>query len=333
MRMKRDVKISGIGTYLPERKVSSEAIDQMLDVKPGSTYKKSGVETRYFVNEETASEMGAYAAKKAIKDARINLSDVDAIISGSGTMEQPIPCNAAFIQKALGLSDSGIPCFDVNTTCLSFVKALDIASGEITLGKYETVLIVSAEISSVGLNWEKPESSILFGDGAAAVVLRRTPDSETSSILCSHMETYSTEAHGSEIRGGGTKIHPRIYSEETKEDFLFDMNGPAIFKRSAQLLPPFMDKMLNESGVSLEDITAIIPHQASGASLRIMRKRLQMKEEQFINVIEKYGNIIASSIPIALHDAIKDKKIQRGDFVMLFGTSAGLSIGGIIFEY
>lgn len=331
--MKRNLKIAGIGKYIPRKKVESELIDQKLNLKRGWTYKKSGVKVRHFVDGETATEMGAYASHKAIEDAQLDSADIECIISGSGTVEQPIPCNASLIQEKLGLGESGIPCFDVNTTCLSFVQALDIAANYITLGKYETILIVSAEIASVGLNWEQKESSILFGDGAAAVVIQKTASDETAGILHSHMETYSIGAHFSEISGGGTKMHPREHHSETKDQFLFYMNGPSIFKLSAKLLPGFTENLLTGAGVNLDDIQAVIPHQASGMSLRIIRRRLNIPEERFVNVIENYGNTIAASIPIALHDMIHSQKIQQGDLVMLIGTSAGLSIGGIIFEY
>lgn len=331
--MKRKIKISGIGKYIPGKKVESELIDQKLNLKQGWTYKKSGVKVRHFVVEETATEMGAYAAHKAIEDAHLKLADIDCIISGSGTVEQPIPSNASLIQEKLGLGESGVPCFDVNTTCLSFVQALDIAANYITLGKYETILIVSAEIASVGLNWKHKESSILFGDGAAAVVIQKTQEGETGVILNSHVETYGIGARFSEIYGGGTKMHSREHHDETEDQFLFYMNGPSIFKLSAKLLPDFIEKLLTGADVKLDDIQAVIPHQASGMSLKIMRRRLKIPESKFINVIENYGNTIAASIPIALHDMIHSKKIQRGDIVMLIGTSAGLSIGGIIFEY
>lgn len=331
--MNKNIKIVGTGTYIPEKKRYSESIDQQLKVKRGWTFKKSGVNVRHVVESETATEMGAHAARMAISNSHIDITDIDCIISGSGTVEQPIPCNASLIQEKLGLAESGIPCFDVNTTCLSFVQAFDIASNYIALGKYETILIVSSEISSVGLNWEHKESSILFGDGAAATIIQKANKGETTRMLYSHMETYSIGAKYSEISGGGTKFHPREHSDETADQFLFYMNGPSIFKLSAKLLPDFVDKMFEGADVKLGDLKAVIPHQASGMSLRIMRRRLKIPQEVFMNVIENYGNTIAASIPIALHDAIQSKKIQRGDLVMLLGTSAGLSIGGIIFEY
>lgn len=328
--MKRHIKIIGIGSYLPNRTIHSDEVDKMISATNGWSEKRSGVKQRYFIDNETSSYMGANAASKAVEQAGLTFTDIDCIISASGTVEQAIPCNASLIQKQLGLEQSGIPCFDVNSTCLSFVTALDMISYPIDAGKYKNVLLISSEISSVGLDWSQKESSILFGDGAVAVVLTK---STQSRIIASHMETYSEGAHLSEIRGGGTKIHPRHYDESTAGDFLFDMNGRGIFKLSYKYLPAFLERLFQNTNLSISDINLVIPHQASASAMKIIRKKLKVPEERFMSIIENYGNMIAASIPMALYEAVKQDKIKRGDYILLLGTSAGLSIGGIILEY
>lgn len=330
--MQRKIKILGTGTYLPKRKVNSEDIDTLIGAKKGWSESKAGVKTRYFVEDETSSFMGSEAAKKAIESAGLTLQDIDCIICGSGTMQQPIPSTASLIQEQLGLQDSGIPSFDVNSTCLSFVTALDIISYLVEARRYKNVLIVSSEISSVGLNWGQNESSILFGDGAVAMVISNSAE-ENSRIISSHMETYSSGAHLSEIRGGGTNIHPREHREENKEDFLFDMNGRAIFKLSSKLIPNFVETIFKDTGLTIDDVKLVVPHQASAPAMKLIRKKLNVKEENFMTIFEDYGNMISASIPLALHEAIQQEKIKRGDKVLLLGTSAGLSIGGILLEY
>lgn len=330
--MERNIKILGTGAYLPKRKVSSEEIDEIIGVKKGWSENKAGVKTRYFVGDETSSFMGSEAAKQAVKDAGLTLQDIDCIICGSGTMQQPIPSTASLIQEQLGLENSGIPSFDVNSTCLSFITALDMISYTMTAGRYQHVLIVSSEISSGGLNWGQNESSILFGDGAVAVVISNT-NTESSRIISSHIETYSSGAHLSEIRGGGTMLHAKNHNENNKEDFLFDMNGRAIFKLSSKLIPNFMDTLFKGTELSMDDIELVVPHQASAPAMKLIRKKLGVKEEKFMTIFEDYGNMIASSIPLAFHIAIQQGKIHRGDKVLLLGTSAGLSIGGILLEY
>lgn len=329
--MKRNIKILGTGSYLPKRVVTALEIDEMIGAKAGWSEHKSGVKQRHFVTDETTSFMGAEAAKKAIADAGLLASDMDCIISASGTMEQVIPCNAALIQEQLGPQYAGIASFDLNSTCLSFVTALDIISYALHAGRYKHVVIISSEISSLGINWRQDESSILFGDGAVAVVL--TTSDGQAGILAAHMETYSIGAHLSEIRGGGTKLHAREHNETTKNDFLFDMNGRALFKLSLKLMPRFLETLFKHTNLSIDDMSMVIPHQASAAAMNIIRRKLHVDEPRFMNIIENYGNMIAASIPMALHEAIKQGVIHRGDRLLLLGTSAGLSIGGIILEY
>ncbi|RHW34666.1 beta-ketoacyl-ACP synthase III [Lysinibacillus yapensis] len=332
MTQVRNVKIVGTGKYLPSKKIHSNELDLVLGVKPGWVEQKSGVKMRSFIDNETASEMAAYAAIEAINASGLQKEEIDCIVSVSGTMQQPIPCNASLVQKQLGLSNSQIPCFDINSTCLSFVTGLDTISYLIHSGRYSNVLLVSSEVASAGLNWEAKESAILFGDGAAAAVLTKTPENESSNILAGHMETFSEGAHFTEIRGGGTKLHPNNPNAKYT-DYLFDMNGKAVFKLSSKHIHPFMEKLLSYSHCTLNEIDLVVPHQASGMAMRILRKKLGIEEAKFMDILHHHGNTIASSIPMALHEAILQKKIQRGSKVMLLGTSAGLSIGGVVFEY
>ncbi|MFP3727949.1 beta-ketoacyl-ACP synthase III [Priestia filamentosa] len=330
--LERDIKILGTGAYLPKNKVSSEEIDKKIGAKSGWSENKAGVKSRYFVTDETSSFMGAEAIKVAIQNANLSFEDIDCIVCGSGTMQQPIPSTASLIQEELGLQNSGIPAFDINSTCLSFITALDTISYAMVAGRYKNVIIVSSEISSTGLNWGQNESSILFGDGAVAVVVTHEPDSD-SKLLSSHIETYSAGAHLSEIRGGGTMLHAKHYSEYNKEDYLFDMNGRAIFKLSSKLMPSFISTLFTGTNLTIKDMKLVIPHQASAPAMKLIQKKLDINAENFMTIFEEYGNMIAASIPLALHLAIEQNRISRGDKVLLLGTSAGLSIGGIIIDY
>ncbi|NRS48686.1 beta-ketoacyl-ACP synthase III [Brevibacillus sp. HB2.2] len=331
--MERKIKILGTGKYLPTRRVTAAELEEKLGLAAGWVEKKSGVSVRHFVTNETAAQMGAIAAKRALEAAGLSLHDIDCIVCASGTAQQEIPCTAALIQEELQLSKSGIPCFDINATCLSFVTALDVMSCQMAVGIYERVLIISSEISSAGLNWEQKESCVLFGDGAAAVVIGRTPETESSRILGSSMKTYSEGAHYSEIRGGGTLIHPRQFAQGREADFAFDMDGRKIFRLTSQLITGFVDRLLSSASVTMEQIRTVIPHQASGMAMRIMAGKLGFSDQQMVNILADHGNVIAASIPMALHEAIGQNRVQRGDHLMLLGTSAGLSLGGIVLEY
>lgn len=329
----RNIAIRGMGIYLPKRRVTSAELDERLGLKEGWTAKKTGVLQRRYAEGETTSQMGAKAALAALKQCGYGVADIDCMISASGTTQQAIPCTAALIQKELGAESSGIPAFDINSTCLSFVAALDMISYLIDAGRYRRVLLVSSEIASVGLDWAQKESCTLFGDGAAAAVIERTSDGCTSRILASRMETYSKGAHLSEIRGGGTMLHPRNYTEETKADYLFQMDGRGIFRMTSRMIEPFVDQLLSESGLAMSQIDWVIPHQASGMSMRILREKLGITPERFVSIIADCGNTIAASIPLALHETIERRGAKRGDRMLLLGVSAGLSLGGIVLEY
>lgn len=330
----RQVRILGTGKYLPGRIVTDEEMDARLGTSPGWVRQKTEVRVRHYAGEgETASYMGARAAEAALKAAGLRFADMGCLVCASGTKEQVLPSTASLIHRALGGELSGIPAFDIDATCLSFLTALDLMSYPVMAGQYGYVLLVSTEIASVGLNWEEKESAALFGDGAAAVVISLSAEGETSRIVASSMRTYSKGASLSEIRGGGTRIPAWKHRRETEADFLFHMNGPAIFKMASSLLPGFVGELLQASGWSMAEVDAVIPHQGSAMALRLMQRKLGISAEQMVNITPDHGNTIAASIPMGLHEAVRQGRVKRGSRVLLLGTAAGLSLGGMTLVY
>ncbi|MBB3109685.1 3-oxoacyl-[acyl-carrier-protein] synthase-3 [Paenibacillus phyllosphaerae] len=330
----RQVRILGTGKYLPKRLVTDEEMDMRLQTRSGWVRKTTDVAVRHFAGDgETASYMGARAAEAALAAAGLTFADIDCLVCTSGTKEQALPSTASLIQLALGEEMSGVPAFDIDATCISFLTGLDVMSYLVDAGRYRHVLLVSSEIASVGLNWDEKESAGLFGDGAAAAVIGRSQEGEASAILNASMKTYGKGARLSEIRGGGTRLHPREHNAATEKDFLFDMNGQAIFKMASKLLPGFVDDLLIPAGLSMADFKVVIPHQGSAMAMRLLRKKLGITEEQLMYITPNHGNTIAASIPMGLHEAINQGKIGRGDKVLLIGTAAGLSLGGMVLVY
>jgi 3-oxoacyl-[acyl-carrier-protein] synthase-3 len=327
------IRILGTGKYLPKTLITADQLDKKAGLRLGTTLRVSGVETRHFIEDETASMMGAAAAKEALTNANLTIQDIDCIICSSGTHEQAMPATAALISEQFGALARGIPAFDVNSTCLSFLTGLDLLSYAVQQGRYRNVLIVASEIASVGLDWKDKESCTLFGDGAAAAIIRKSNDHEGSKIIAANMETYSEGAHFTEIPGGGTRFHPRHYLDEDGRPHLFRMNGRNVYKLSIKILPDFVEQLFQAANMSMNDIKLVIPHQASVSALRLIAKRLNIPEEKLLITVKKYGNTVAASIPLALHDAITQKQIVRGDKILLVGTAAGLTVGGMIIEY
>jgi 3-oxoacyl-[acyl-carrier-protein] synthase-3 len=329
----QNIKIIGTGLYLPERTVTAAELDDKMSLRSGWVEKKSGVKTRRYVDaHHSIAQMGADAIRSALESANLTLLDLDCIVCGSATYDQPLPSTASLIKEKLQIDDHPIPAFDVDSTCLSFVLGFEMLAYLIAAGRYKTVAIVSSEIASRGLNYEQPESASLFGDGAAAVILTLTPPGESSAMLRSHMETYEKGAHMTEVRGGGQAMHPTQYTPQKHKDYLFDMDGRAVFRISAQNIDGFLQRLLGDD-LRLAEIDHVVPHQASGLGLEHMQKKLGIPNHKFVNVIAHRGNMIAASIPVAMHEAIESGRISRGDKVMLIGTSAGLSIGGVVFVY
>ncbi len=328
----RPVKILGTGIYLPKAVVTDAEIDQRAQLAPGWTKKHSGVLRRHFVSDETMSTMAARAITDALTHAGLTLDDVDCLVATSGTMAQPIPCNAALICEQLKLRKN-IPAFDINATCLSFLTGLDTMSYLVASGRYQCIVLVAAEIASVGLNWNDAETCSIFGDGAAAAIIRRSHENESSRILAARIETYPRGAHLAEIRGGGSRQHAKHFTEANRADYLFHMEGKGIFKIAAETLPDFVERLLTEAKMSWHDFQLVIPHQASMMALHLTRRRLGIPEDKFFIFAENVGNTIAASIPMGLHLAIQAGRLRRGDKALLLGTSAGFSVGGLIFEY
>lgn len=324
------VKISGLGHYLPKNKVYSSELDNQLGLKNGSVEKKSGLISRHFATlDETTSYMGAQAALRAIDNAHISLADIDVIISACGASEQPLPCTAALIQRQLGLATSGIPCFDINSTCLSFLSAVDTMSYLITGGRFKCALIVASDIPSLGLNWQDMETCTIFGDGAAACILEKSDSSQR--ILATHMETHSVGANYCQVAAGGTRIPPS--QDFAKHHGLFQMDGKKVFKLASQLILNTTEQLFSKAKITMADIDWVIPHQASLLAMHHIRKRLNIPVEKMVDIFSTHGNQMAASLPSALSHHVAAKKIQRGQLLCLLGTGAGISAAGMILEY
>ena len=335
--MNKQIKILGTGKYLPKREVSASEIAEKLNIRTDWVINKTGVSTRYFADGdlESTTFMGAEAAKQAIENAGILPKDLSLIISASGVAQQPIPCNGVFIQQKLGLSQFEVPAFDINCTCLSFMPAFNLASHLISSGEHTNILIVSSDIASVGINWNHKESACLFGDGAAAVVVGpNTEASKTSSKIESYQMISLGDYHDiCNIKGGLSNSHAREHNQSNKDDYLFQMDGTRLFKLSSRYLPRMVADTLEPLGLSMDDVSYVIPHQASMPSIRIIQKKLNIPEHKLTNIVANHGNIIAASIPMALHETIKNQNPTRGSKMLFIGTSAGLSLAVMLISF
>ncbi|MGM0575830.1 MAG: 3-oxoacyl-[acyl-carrier-protein] synthase III C-terminal domain-containing protein [Myxococcota bacterium] len=334
MRARWPVKIAGVGHYLPERVVPSSEVAALCGVDTSWVVERSGVRERRWADQaagETNSYMAARAAEEALEEAGIEARDLDLILNASGSNEQAIPDGAPFVQRQLGLGESGIPCMSVHATCLSFLGALDVAASFITGGRYERILIVSSEIASAALDFQERESGSLFGDAAAAAVVVPTPEGESSGIRTLRFATYGVGAELTEVRGGGTRRHPN-HPDTTPEDNLFHMRGPEVLKLAIRHVGRFMESVRPGLSRGLGDIRVVIPHQPSLAGIRALRA-LGYPDDKVVLTLDRLGNTIAACIPVTLHAAVREGRLERGDEFLLVGTGAGLSFGAAVCTY
>ena len=326
-----NVKIIGMGKYLPQNKVSSLELDHKLSLPPGSIEKKSGLKSRHFAAaQETTSYMGAQAAREALRNAKLELSDIDVIIGACGAGEQLIPSTAVLIQKQLGAEGLDIACFDINSTCLSFLTALDTIAYLVDGGRFKRALIVSSDIPSAGINWQDMETCSIFGDGAAACVVEKSDGA--SRILSSYMETHSGGSNFCKIEAGGTRIPPGQPFDHQRYG-LFYMDGKKVFKLAKNLVLHTKETIFNHSKLTIDDIDWFVPHQASRLAMHHMRKHLNIPQTKMVDIYATHGNQMATSIPSTLYEIVSSKTLKRGQLIYILGTGAGISSAGMILEY
>jgi 3-oxoacyl-[acyl-carrier-protein] synthase III len=301
----RSCEIAGWGTSLPERTV------------------RFGEEVRHRIaDDDSHLDMLVDAAEKALRHAGVAPEDVDLVLGASAAGVQPIPCTAALVLERLTLRGKAAA-FDVNSTCTSFITALDVASRYLDAGDHETILVVSGDVGSRFLNPAQRESFELFSDAGAAVVLRRTSDPKRG-VIASAQRTWPAYAHDTEIRGGLSRSPAQAYADADPADYLFDMDGRRALLAMMRVLPEFFAAFHESSGVAPDDVALWVPHQAS-AALGPMLDRLGVPADRRVDEVREFGNMVSASVPFMLARALDTGRVGRGDTVVLCGTAAGLT--------
>jgi 3-oxoacyl-[acyl-carrier-protein] synthase-3 len=318
------VRILATGKALPANRVSAEQLDQIHRRPSGYTLRHGGVRIRHFASEQDSqTELAAQAVRDALTRAELDKSDIDLLLSASGVPYQALPGNACFISQHLGLKP-GTPAFDINASCLSFLVAFHTAATFLAQGVYRRIAIVAADLPSRGLDWEDRESSLIFGDGAAAVILEKGNGS--TGISAYRLETHPEGRAYCEVRAGGTRIDHR--RDHDPGNYLFRMNGKAVFKLAGKVLPTFLHAL----NVGMDKIDLVVPHQASHLGMAHMAKKLDIADDKIVNIYAEHGNQVAASIPTALHEAFISGRATPGKRALLIGTAAGLSLGALVLD-
>ena len=313
--------------------VESSQIERDLKWPQGWSQRYSGVKKRHWVDHpESNGELGTDAALKAMAKAGVSIREIDLVIFAGATYDYTLPNQASVIKSKLDSeSKFHIPCIDVDTTCLSFITGLEIAVEKLALSKATNVLLISAEVSSNGLNPENRETYSLFGDAAAAFILSKGNEVNIMNVL---LRNYSSGIYDTIIEGSGNKKPPSLYPF-TPETHSFKMNGKKLLRLAKTKIPVFMQELFSTVTIEPQDLDHCIPHQASKSGLLIFESCFPLIKHG-VNVestLEDYGNCIAASIPMTFSMLLSSGKITQGQTCMLAGTSAGFGIGGIILKF
>ena len=323
------VRIEGTGVAVPKAVLTAAELDARLGLPSGESLRVTGISKRHTAVQETASQLAAEAVRAALENAGMRWEEIDCLVSASATMDQALPYNAAMVLAEMKELTHHVATLDVGASCLSFLHALDLMSCVISTGRYANVVIVSSDISTFTTDYRNLRENGIFGDGAAAVVLRQS-DGE-SRIHAVRSVTLPEGVEFCQIRSGGSRFHRRGVLEHSEA--LFEMRGRPLFALVARELPGFVQALLAEAGVKSSELALMIPHQASRQALDHVSKMLSFDDGRMVDVFGEFGNQVGASLPTALHFAINRHGLQRGQKALLLGTGAGVSIGGIVFTY
>lgn len=324
------VVISGIGTCIPERRVTNDDIAKIVETSDEWIRTRSGIAERRIAAEgQTTADMGAQAARNALADAGLTVDDVDLIIVGTMSPDMPFPSTACLIQARLGVR--AVPAFDVVSACSGFLYTLEVATQMVRGGAYRNALVIGAEKMSAILDWQDRSTCVLFGDGAGAVVLSASQQPGVG-IIKNLLRAQGAGAALLNMPSGGVACPASEQSIAERGHFL-KMNGKEVFKHAVREMGDITLKVLEEAGVSADEVKCIIPHQANIRIIESLASRLKLPMERFLVNIDRFGNTSAASIPIALEEARRTGRFGSGDYTLMAAFGAGLTWGGSLVKW
>ncbi len=320
-------RIMGTGFYVPPKVVTNDDLAKMFDTSDEWIRQRSGIrERRYAGPEDTGAVMASKACRDAVADAGLEMSDIDAIILATLTPDYTFPGTSVFLQDLLGLN--GCACMDVRNQCTGLLYSLATADAWIRAGIHEHVLVVGAELQSTGLEFADRgrDVTVLFGDGASALVVGPTDDPDTG-ILCHKLHADGAGAKHLWVENPACVNFPYRFEQRMVEDGTMypQMNGRAVFKYACTKLPEVVREVLETTGYGLDEVDLLVPHQANMRINEMVAKQLRLPPDKVVHNIQKYGNTTGASIGIALHEARAEGRVPEGSLVMLAAFGSGFT--------
>ncbi len=319
-------RIAGTGSYLPAKVLTNDDLAKFVDTTDEWIASRTGIRARHIAAEgETTGDLAFHASVRALEAAGVDASELDLIVLGTTTPDLIFPSTACLLQHRLGAN--GCPAFDVNAACSGFIYALTVADKFIRSGAAKTVLVVGAETLTRMVDWTERTTCVLFGDGAGAVVLKA--DTETG-ILSTHLHA---DGGKKELLWNPVGVSVGFKENEPNAGVRIKMQGSDVFKYAVKALDSVVEETLTANGLDRHDIDWLIPHQANLRIIEATAKRLDMPMERVIVTVDKHGNTSSGSVPLALDEAVRSGRVQRGQLVLLEAFGGGFTWGSALVRY
>lgn len=314
-------RIAGIGAYLPERVMSNAELSKLVDTSDEWITERTGIRERRIAAEgQFTSDLATEAAKDALDDAGKTIDDIDIIIVCTATPDYTFPATATVVQSNLGMKHGAA--FDVAAVCSGFLYGLRVADGMIRAGGLRNILLIGSETFSRILDWEDRSTCVLFGDGAGAVVLEAFEGE--GGLLATTIRSNGEYKDLLYVDGGPSR---------TQTVGFLRMEGNQVFRFAVTELTSIIRECAQDAGVQIADIDWFVPHQANQRILLAVAKKLGLREDQVVSTVARHANTSAASVPLAMHAAVRDGRIKRGDLMMLEAFGGGFTWGASLIQY
>ncbi|MEI7880983.1 MAG: beta-ketoacyl-ACP synthase III [bacterium] len=322
----RHVAVIGTGHYVPERILTNADLEKMVDTTDEWIVTRSGIRERHIASDDQAtSDLAAEAARRALTSAAVKPEDIDLIIVATITPDMPFPNTACFVQKLIGAKNA--TCIGLEAACTGFLYALDVANQYLLTGRFKTALVIGAEKMSTIVDWQDRTTCVLFGDGAGAVVVQVRETGE--GILSTVTGSDGALSGLLNLPAGGSRSPASSQTVESRLHFM-RMEGKEIFKHAVRAMSESARRALENSGLTLDDIACVVPHQANMRIVDAIRSRMGVGIDKFFINLDKYGNMSSASIPVALDEAMQCGRIKKGDNVIMVAFGGGLTWGAMV---
>ncbi len=323
-------KISALGTYVPPRILTNADLEKMVETSNDWILARTGIRERHLVDKGVAtSDLAAEAAKAAIAQRGIPISEIEAIIVATVTPDMFFPSTACLVQHKLGAKN--VWGFDLSAACSAFVYALQTGAQFIASGAHKKVVVIGADVMSSIIDYTDRATCVIFGDGAGAVILE--PAEDDSVGLIDYLHEIDGSGGCSLYMPGGGSLNPSTHETVDKKMHYVHQDGQAVFKFAVKKQVELCQKLLERNGLKGTDIKAFIPHQANRRIITASAERLGLAPESVIINIDRYGNTTAATIPLAMHTAREEGKLKKGDLVMLASVGAGFTVAAALLRW